>query len=51
MRKNITLNASLSALAPSFSSLFLPEMKTFKANGVPADVLDLWHSMKALASI
>ena len=37
----ITLKALLRALAPSFSNLFLPEMKTFKANGVPAAELDL----------
>ena len=40
-RKFLTLNASDKAWAPSFSNRFLPEIKTFSANGAPHNLLEL----------
>lgn len=47
----LTLKAADSAVAPSFSSLFLPEMKTRSDRGCPSATLLLWHSSKHSANI
>lgn len=47
----VTWKAWARAVAPSFSSRFLPAMNTFRLRGAPAALDCLWHSVSAAARI